>query len=141
MAISKFNAEGYPDPTTYEAVRSIETQESVKFPFRSVVYICSPLAGDIVGNQKKARRYCRFAVEQGVIPLAPHLLFPQFMDDSDPEERELAMFMDLVLLSKCAELWVFGERVSNGMKLEIEKARKNGKLVRYFSSDYKEVSA
>ena len=29
--------------------------------------------------------------------------------------------MDIVLLSKCSELWVFGERISKGMSIEIEK--------------------
>ena len=42
---------------------------------RPLVYICSPFSGDIEGNTKKAREYSRFAVDQGAIPLAPHLLY------------------------------------------------------------------
>ena len=59
--------------------------------YRPLVYISSPLSGNVAENMEKARRYCRFALEQGRIPLAPHLLYPQFMDDGDPEERELAL--------------------------------------------------
>lgn len=33
-------------------------------------------------------------MEQGQIPLVPNLMFPQFMNDEDPAERELAIFMD-----------------------------------------------
>ena len=86
------------------------------------------------------RRYCRYAVENGAIPLAPHLLFPQFMNDSDPDERDLALFMDMVLLTKCAELWVFGETVSRGMAMEIDRARRKGKTIRRFDPDCKEVT-
>ena len=55
-------------------------------------------------------------------------------------ERELTMFMDMVLLGRCEELWVFGEKVSCGMKAEIEKARKKNMPVRYFTDDLKEVT-
>ena len=33
-----------------------------------------------------------FAVDAGYIPIAPHLLFPQFLDDNKPKERELGLF-------------------------------------------------
>ena len=85
-------------------------------------------------------RYCRFAVDTGYVPIAPHLLFPQFMNDSDTAERDLALFMDLVLLSKCAELWVFGEKVSRGMGIELEKARQKRKTVRFFTEQMEEIS-
>nr|WP_288274189.1 DUF4406 domain-containing protein [uncultured Acidaminococcus sp.] len=39
--------------------------------------------------------------------------------------------MGLALLSKCAELWVFGETISPGMELEIRQARKKGKPIKY----------
>lgn len=140
MGISTKNAEGYSDPTAYEAVRRIEEQEYAKSVFRPLVYICSPLSGDVPGNQERARKYSRFAVDKGAIPLAPHLLFPQFMDDSDPAERDLALYMDIILLSKCGEVWVFGETISRGMAVEIEKAKRKGKPIRYFDRDCKEVT-
>lgn len=46
MSISKFNAEGYYDPTPYEALLRIE-REARKAPYRPMVFICSPYAGDI----------------------------------------------------------------------------------------------
>lgn len=139
MYIDRFNSEGYYDPTTYEALISIEKEERKK-AFKPVVYICSPFSGDMEYNTIKAREYCRFAVEQNCIPIAPHLFFPQFMDDENPQERELAMFMNMVLLSKCKELWVFGETVSQGMGVEIDKAKKRNQPIRYFDSNCKEVS-
>ena len=43
--------------------------------------------------------------------------------------------MDLALLSKCAELWVFGDVISNGMQIEISHAQRKGKPVRYVSEE------
>ena len=61
------------------------------------------------------------------------------MSDADSAERDLALFMDIVLLSKCSELWVFGEHISKGMSMEIEKAKRKGQLIRWFTNNCKEV--
>lgn len=86
------------------------------------VYVCSPLRGDIQGNMKKAASYCRFAVENGVFPIAPHIYCTQFLDDNIPQEREVGLKMGLELLEDCEELWYFGSP-SEGMKGEIAKAK------------------
>jgi len=139
MSISKFNAEGYYDPTAYEALTRIE-QESKKKPFMPLVYICSPYSGDMKENLKKAQRHCRFALDSGCIPIAMHLLLPQFMNDSLPEERDLALFINLVIISKCREVWVFGDHISDGMAIEIAKAKKHNQPIRYFGLNYEEDS-
>ena len=43
--------------------------------------------------------------------------------------------MDLALLSRCAELWVFGDYISEGMKIEIDYAQREDKPVRYVSEE------
>ena len=63
------------------------------------------------------------------------------MDDDIPQERELAMFMNMVLLAKCNELWVFGDTISKGMAQEIEKAKKRKQLIRYFNEKLQEVDS
>ena len=139
MSIDLRNSEGYPDPTAYNAISSVEREEHQALrAFRPIVYICSPYAGDIEGNTEAARRYSRFAVEAGYIPIAPHLLFPQFMDDDDPAERELGLFFGNALMSKCSEVWVFGERISNGMAAEIKRARWKNYRLRYFTEELEE---
>ena len=141
MGISKYNSEGYPDPTTYGALSKIEKEEkAAKKAYRPLVYICSPFAGDVENNVNMARVYSRFAVRNACIPIAPHLLFPQFLNDSIPAERAIGMFMGMVLLGKCEQLWVFGSRVSAGMSAEIEKAEKKKMPVRYFTEELEEVS-
>ena len=140
MSTDKFNAEGYPDPTAYEALTAVEQEEKAAKAFRPLVYICSPYSGNIENNIKSARRYSRFAVEMGYIPFTPHLLYPQFLDDSNPAERSLGLFFGNVLMAKCAEVWVFGTYISPGMNAEIERAKRKKYTIRYFSDDCREVS-
>ncbi|MBT9132089.1 MAG: hypothetical protein DDT33_00599 [Firmicutes bacterium] len=138
MGVSKFNSAGYIDLTAYEALMAIE-REAKQTSFKPLVFICSPFAGDVDRNIENARRYCKYAVAQDKIPLAPHLLFPQFMNDGNAKERRLAIFMGLVLLSKCVELWCFGEIISEGMKVEMTKAKKRDMPIRHFSDACLEV--
>lgn len=137
--VSKYNSEGYYDPTTYEALSSIENEERSLRTFRPIVYICSPYAGDVETNVQKARRYCRFAVDKGYIPIAPHLLFTQFLNDDNPKERQLGIFFGNAVMSKCSEMWVFGEHISNGMEAEIKRAKWKNYRLRYFNDDLEEV--
>ena len=138
----KFNAEGYYDPVTYKALSRIEKEERAArkaASFKPVVYVCSLYSGDIERNTANARMYSRFAVAKNTIPFAPHLLLPQYI--SEEHERGLAMFMNKVFLGKCDELWVFGNKITEGMAEEIELAGKMRKKIRYFSEDLQEVEA
>ena len=139
MSISKFNAERYYDPTAYAALTAIEKEEKALRAFRPIVYICSPYAGDVERNVESAQRYSRFAVEQGRIPIAPHLLFTQFLNDANPRERQLGLFFGNAIMSKCSEVWVFGSNISSGMEAEIKRARWKNYRLRYFTTDCEEV--
>ena len=138
MSIKKFNSEGYYDPTTYEAMTAVEKEEMALRAFRPIVYICSPYAGDVEANVSAAQKYSRFAVDKHYLPIAPHIYFTQFMDDDIPEERDTAIFMNWVLMSKCVELWVFGENISAGMKAEIDRAKRKHMRIRYFTEELEE---
>lgn len=132
------NAEGYHDPTAGEAIARVTREEKEK-AYKPLVYVCSPFSGDIEANTESAKRYCRFAVDSNAIPLAPHLHYPCFMNEADSVERELGLFFGLVLLGKCDEMWVFGEKVSAGMKAEIDKAKRRNMVIRYFTTECEEV--
>ena len=139
MSINLYNSEGYLDPTAYDALSSIENESRALRAFRPIVYICSPFAGNIEKNVVAARTYSRFAVEHGYIPIAPHLLFSQFLDDSDPKERELGLFFGNAIMSKCSEVWVFGSHISSGMEAEIKRAKWKNYHLRYFTENLEEV--
>lgn len=138
MGVNKYNSEGYYDPTTYEALTRI-THEEKKKAYRPLVFICSPFAGDVDRNLENARCYSRFAVKQGAIPFAPHLLYPQILDDSDKAQRSIGIFFGLVIMGKCEQLWVFGSEISSGMQTEIAKAKKRGMPIRYFNNQCEEL--
>jgi len=89
------------------------------------VYICSPYRGDVERNVGNARRYCRDAVKTGFIPVAPHIYFTQFLDDSVESERMAGIEAGIQLMLACDEVWVFGEP-TDGMRQEIECAMENG---------------
>ena len=139
MSINKFNSEGYYDPTAYEAMTAVEKEEKALRAFRPIVYICSPYAGAVLENIEKARKYSCFAVDNGYIPIAPHLLFPQFLNDGNPKERQLGLFFGNALMSKCSEVWVFGEHISTGMEVEIRRAKWKNYRLRYFTDTCEEV--
>ena len=134
-----YNSEGYFSPTEFEAFTRIE-QEEKKAAYRPVVYICSPYSGDTERNIENARKYSRFAVDRNYLPITPHIYFTQFMDDEIPEERNMAIFMNRVLLSKCVELWVFGSVISRGMKGEIKRAKRKHLKIRYFTEEMEETT-
>lgn len=139
MSVNKFNSEGYYDPTAYEAMSTVEKEERALRALRPIVYIRSPYAGEIEKNVKAAKGYSRFAVEKGYIPIAPHLLFPQFLNDANPKERQLGLFFGNALMSKCSEVWVFGSRISAGMEAEINRAKWKNYRLRYFTETCEEV--
>ena len=132
------NSEGYPDPTAAEALANVRREEKL-IEWKPCVFICSPYSGDINRNTQNARRYLKFAADKGAIPFASHLLYSLILDDSDPAQRELGLFFGMVWLCKCDELWAFGDDISAGMKSEIEKAKRRGMLVRYFTENCEEV--
>jgi len=128
------NQEGYADPTAGQAIAQVIKEEKKNRP---LVYICSPFSNDPEGNTEKAKRYSRFAVDSEAIPFAPHLLLPLYMKEES--ERGLALFMDMVFLSKCEELWVFGDKISSGMQAEIDKVTRKNMKIRYFTEECEEV--
>lgn len=137
--MNKFNDEHYLDPTPQQALSTIEAEKKAMKTYRPLVYVCSPFSGDTLKNTENARRYSRFAFEQGRIPIAPHLLFTQFLDDHDPIEREMGMHFGNMLMSLCREVWVFGDIISPGMDAEIRRARWKNYRLRFFTNDLEEV--
>lgn len=89
------------------------------------VYVCSPFRPTAVSladraeeqrsNIERALKACRILAMMGIQPLAPHLYFTRFLKDDVAAERDTGMRFALSWLEQADELWVFGERVSDGM--------------------------
>lgn len=92
---------------------------------KKLVFICSPFRGrEKAENVAMARRACRHAIDTDCTPIAPHLLYPQFLNDEG--ERNLGIAAGLQLLEHCDEVWVVGNRITEGMSKEIAKAAEAG---------------
>ncbi|MGI6120176.1 MAG: DUF4406 domain-containing protein [Desulfosporosinus sp.] len=111
----------------------------VKIPSKRV-YICSPLKGNINRNVFNARMYCRFAFDKGYVPIAPHIYYPQFLDESSAKERAAGIRYGLEAMWQASELWVFGEYISEGMQAEIDLAKDLKIPIKYFYSDMEECT-
>ena len=99
---------------------------------RKLVYIASPLSGDVETNLDFARQACLYAMAQGVTPFAPHLLYPQMLDDNDPAQRELGMKMGNQMLALCDELWLCGDITSPGVDIDLHR-QKMGMVFQHFN--------
>jgi len=99
-----------------------------------LIYVCSPYRGDVEFNTLKAREYCHFVYMQGGVPIAVHLHNTQFLNDDIPEERQAGLLLGIDLLKRCDEIWVFGDRISEGMEAEITAAHEIGIPVFYFNN-------
>ena len=102
------------------------------------VYICSRYRADerhtVESNIDRALYACAIAVDRGCAPIAPHLLYPQFLDDNDPEERKQGIEAGMAWIEACDELWQWGATVSEGMAKEIARAKELGIPVKIFNS-------
>lgn len=143
------NKEGYPDPVAGAAMATIMKEyrqnqrriyrKNAEIKARPKVYIVSKYAGDIEKNTAAAVSYARFAVEKKRIPVVSHLLYPQILNDDDPDQRELGLLFGQALLALCEEVWVFGTEYSTGMQAEIHEARRLNKRIRFFNERLEEI--
>jgi len=86
------------------------------------VYVCSPYRSNIELNTKRAKQYGRAIIFEGKIPVIPHLLYTQFLDDEKDIERIIGLNIAIHLMLECDEIYVFSENnyISDGMKEEIK---------------------
>ena len=103
------------------------------------IYVCSPYRDKsqecVEKNIRNAQRYCGAVINSvpEALQIAPHIYFTQFMDDDEEDERAQALELGKYLLAECKEIWVFGERVSEGMAAEITEAGRLGIPIRWFT--------
>lgn len=89
----------------------------------------------VFAAQSKQTFYCKNAVceyifKHDCIPVNPFRIFGYFLDER--VDRKLVRNGNNEMISRCDELWVFGQ-ISDGVLFEIALCRRLGKPVRYFS--------
>jgi hypothetical protein len=96
---------------------------------RRRVYVCHPYADHPADNIERVLDISRELIALGVMPIAPHLYLPQLVDERGDRDRAIALCLELI--DTCDEVRVFGDRVTPGMKREIDYARVRGLPVRF----------
>ena len=93
-----------------------------------IVFIAHPISGDIKGNLEKVIKIVRqLNIERDdIIPFAPYWVDCHALNDDVPEERERGIKNDTEFFKRGVidELWLYGDRISNGMQAEINLATK-----------------
>ena len=104
------------------------------------IFICSPYQGNIEENKKKAAYYAKIVAKAGNVPVAPHIYFPTFLDEKNPNERMTGIEMGLELMDTCDMVYVFGFEITEGMRFELEHAKEMKKPVRLYDTDFNPVN-
>src|SRR5258708_2471514 len=89
---------------------------------RPLTFICSPFSGLVERNVAYAKDAMRDALKLGWAAYAPHLIFPEYLDDSIPDEREMGIVSGMTLLDQAEILAVYCDfGVTAGMRREIDR--------------------
>ena len=87
-----------------------------------ICYIAHAIGGDVENNLEDLKRIIRkINIEQpDVVPFAPYFSDVVSLNDNIPEERERGFKNNFKILSSGVvdELWLTGNRISNGMEAE-----------------------
>jgi len=92
-------------------------------------------------NRRVARYFCRKVILEGKQPIAPHLYYPQFLNDKEEWERWIGTRMGIKELMEADEflLILIDGKISDGMSAEIQQAVKEGKHGRVICMTRKEI--
>lgn len=112
-----------------------------------IIYVATPYRAETEPQFENQLKYtqdiCRDLMLKGHTIIAPHLMYPSFLDDNIKEERDIGIQGALKLLSVC-DRFVLGVNygISEGMRAEIKMAKSLGLVVedvRYVQEEEEDV--
>jgi hypothetical protein len=97
-------------------------------PQRKLVFIAHPIRGDVASNMQKVLVICEQVHKEGHTPIAPYLIAPAHTHDGVIKNREFGVWANLTTFERgyVDELWLYGDGISEGMKIEVALAKKLG---------------
>lgn len=105
----------------------------------NMCFVCTPPHEGDPNKIAMVKKYCRDAVWDSMIPVAPNLSFAAFLNDDDIADRWRKKTMVMALLPQCKEFRVFCNEVTEDMIPEIKKAQDLKIPVKFFDADLKEI--
>lgn len=126
-----------------EAEQRAEDLATIRIPSRqgkpppTPVIIETPYAGNLAENERYLRRCIRDSIAQGEAPFASHRMYADALDDGVAIERSIGISAGFSWRSAFkVRTIVYGDLgISEGMRLGIEHARRNGLDVVYRKLD------
>lgn len=94
-----------------------------------IVYIAHPIAGDVEANLADIRRIVAHInrTMPRIIPFVPYYADVVSLNDDDPKDRKRGLANCLEIIRQglmIDEIWLTGDRVSEGMKAECTAAHR-----------------
>lgn len=74
------------------------------------------------------------------VPFAPQLMFPEFLNDNDPQQRIAELVLGAELLKVCDMLWIIGNEITKGMRYMIDAAKEAGIPIRLYDTDCNRIN-
>lgn len=102
---------------------SVWTRSGVRY--RRVVYVAHPLGHglDRARNLDNAKGWVAWLAERGFAPVAPWIPLAEAWEE---DRRTEGLEIDLLVVERCQGVVLCGGRVSPGMSLELEHAKRIG---------------
>lgn len=96
------------------------------------VVLISPLSGDVDRNTAYARQALLDCYRRGESAIASHLLWPQVLDDDDPDQREFGIEAGHAWIPLADAAVVYEDLdISTGMSQDIATAGMHGVRIEY----------
>lgn len=92
-------------------------------------------------NRNVARYFCKQLLDEGKIPVAPHIYYTQFLDDNFRDDRECGLKLGIMELrhSQSFLLVIIDGVISEGMKREIVEVSRMGIPGRIVAMTHEEI--
>lgn len=95
-------------------------------------------------NRNVARFFCKQIIDEGKVPVAPHIYYTQFLDDEYPDDRKRGLELGIWELRRSDEilLVIIDGVISEGMQGELEEVARlglPGRVVNMTKQDIAEV--
>lgn len=135
-----FEKKDYSDPTAETAIRNIlmsdKKKRLAKHPGQ-LVYICTKRPIRTEEDFYYIDRCCRFAVEQGVLPIAPLLFYADLYDATESRMQNRILGWTRPWIKNASEIWLFGGDTFAPLQYDFVKSDGLGKTIRYFDENTK----
>ena len=98
--------------------KALSAQARKWLRMKKKIYVCAPFGEDVETEFENSVRYYDFTLKSDCVPVGPHALAKMIGDRNTVDIKQMRQ-AGMSLLWFCDEMWVFGDRITEGMQAEI----------------------